>query len=298
MTDLVPVCHGAQRRADLASVIGEYAVRADLRQGTLTQLWPGVVVPRARLLDPTTRAAAALLYVGDGAVICGPTAASLYGYTAADGTDVHVTVPYNRWVRRRPGLILHHDRFWDEDVVALLGMPVLALDLVIAELLCTAPRRLALACADQAIAAAGANGESFLFAIGERLVRRSDRRGTRRADVLLGLVTGRADSPPESWLRLLVVDAGYPVPVAQYEVRDLAGRLLYVLDLAWPALRVALEYDGYEAHEGRESSDAQRDAWLNGRGWIVIRVRADDLRDPVRMLAELASAFRSRRYSA
>jgi hypothetical protein len=291
--------HHARHRSEVAAELGERGLRAALRNGSLMQLWPGVIVPRCRALELPTRAAAALLFVGEGGVLSGPTAARLYGCTAVTSTDVHLTVPYSRWVRRRSGLVVHHDRFAEEDVGTLLGMPVLAFDLVIAELLCTAPRRLALACADQAIALAEAEATwDLIGAVEDRLVRRDDRRGTLRAAVLLGLATGKAESPPESWLRLLVADADYPLPEAQYEVRDLDGHVVYRLDLAWPELRIALEYDGYEAHEYREDYDADRDTRLRGRGWIVIRVRAEDMRDPARLLGELANAFAARRYAA
>jgi very-short-patch-repair endonuclease len=55
------------------------------------------------------------------------------------------------------------------------------------------------------------------------------------------------------------------------------------LDFAWPRLRIALEYDGYEAHENRRAEDAVRDADLKRRGWKVIRADASDLRDPTRL---------------
>ncbi|MPZ86287.1 MAG: DUF559 domain-containing protein [Actinophytocola sp.] len=291
--------HGARRRRDLAAELGEHALRLALRDGLLTQLWPGVVVPRVRVLDLPTRAAAALLYVGaDGAVV-GRTAAGLFGCTAANCGDIHVTVPYTRRVRGRPGLVVHQGPLRQGDVVELLGLRVTALDLTVAEMLCTAPRRVALATADQAVVSVGGErAEAFLAAVQERLARRADRRGTIRAAVLLGLITGKADSPPESWLRLLVVDAGYPPPVAQHEVRSLDGRKLYVLDLAWPQLRIALEYDGYEAHEDREAYDTERDHRLAARGWIVIRVRAADMREPRRVLDELATAFAVQRHVA
>jgi hypothetical protein len=180
-----------------------------------------------------------------------------------------------------------------------MGMPVFVLDLVIADLLCTAPRRLAFACADQALAALPASRrEAFRAAVDKRLVARDDRRGTRRAEVLLALATGKAESPPESWLLLLVADAGFPLPEPQFEVRHLDGRVLYRLDLAWPELRIALEYDGYEAHEGRAEADTERDLRLAGRGWIVIRVRSHDLGEPERVLGELRRAHASRRHAA
>lgn len=79
---------------------------------------------------------------------------------------------------------------------------------------------------------------------------------------------------------------------------DLAGVERYRLDFAWPELRIAIEYDGYEAHEGRRERDAARDADLRRRGWIVIRATIDDLHDPSGLLAEIDRAFRRRGLAA
>ncbi len=72
-------------------------------------------------------------------------------------------------------------------------------------------------------------------------------RGARhitRLPVALAEMDGRAESVRESLLRLLVVEAGFPRPTVQLEVRDRAGRFLARVDLGWPELRLALEYDG------------------------------------------------------
>jgi very-short-patch-repair endonuclease len=94
--------------------------------------------------------------------------------------------------------------------------------------------------------------------------------------------------------RLLVVEAGFPIPEAQYEIFTIDGRPLYVLDIAWPEVRIALEYDGYAAHEGRESQDTDRDDRMAGRGWITVRATHADLRDPSRVIDELRAAFAKR----
>jgi Protein of unknown function (DUF559) len=294
---MLDALHGAHLRRDLVARFGEHAVRVALRDGLLEQPWRGVIVTRDRSTRLETRAAAALLAVGDQAVLSAQTAAALHGCTAADGCgDIHVTVPHECRADSRRGLVVAHDQLAAAEMTTRMGMPVLVLDLVIAELLCTASRRLALACADQALGALPSNQrQTFRTEIDDRLVNRKDRRGTRRAEVLLALATGLAESPPESWLRLLVVDAGFPLPDPQHEVRDLEGRLVYRLDMAWPDLRVALEYDGYEAHEGRTDADAERDRRLAGRGWVVIRACARDLGSPDRLLGELRAAFAARR---
>lgn len=296
MSEISRAMHGVHRRRDLVDEFGEHAVQIALRNGLLAQPWRGVIVAKNRALELPTRAAAALLAVGGKAVLSGPTAAALHGCSAAaDCLDVHITVPYECRSVSRPGLVVHNDRFEECDVVTRMGLRVFVLDLLIADLLCTAPRRLALACADQALAALPEEHRAaFRDEVGYRLAVRDDRRGTRRGGVLLDLATGKADSPPESWLRLLVVDAGFPIPEAQFEVRHLDGELLYLLDLAWPEVRIALEYDGYEAHEGRAEADELRDRRLAGRGWLVIRARAQDFRRPKRLIDELKVAFRSR----
>ncbi len=107
-------------------------------------------------------------------------------------------------------------------------------------------------------------------------------------------MTGRADSPPESWLKLLVVQAGFPQPADQFPVVDALGCVRYVLDLCWPELRIALEYDGYESHEYRKDTDARRDRDLQRRGWVTIRATAKDLREPDELLDRLDEAFRAR----
>jgi hypothetical protein len=52
-------------------------------------------------------------------------------------------------------------------------------------------------------------------------------RGIRQARYLAGLVEPRTESFGESWLRLRIVDAGFPRPTSQIEVLDRAGRCVY-----------------------------------------------------------------------
>jgi len=296
MTDIPGGRHGACTRSQAVAALGEYGVRSAVAAGVLVPLWPRVLVDSGRLLELRTRAAAALLVAGPDAVLCGRTAAWLLGCTAARTSTVHVLLPYDRRCRRQDGLRIHQGRCTEEDVVEIDGLPVLALDLVISELLCRDERREALACADQAVARhPEQQWARFTASVERRLACRVDRRGTKRAAALLSIVDGRAESPPESWLRLLVVEAGFPLPDVQHPVLDIDGELRYRLDLAWPQLRIALEYDGYEAHAGRAERDAARDDDLARRGWLTIRATADDLRNPVRLLDTLTGAFRSRR---
>ena len=91
---------------------------------------------------------------------------------------------------------------------------------------------------------------------------------------LARLVDARSESHMESRTRLRVIDAGFPPPDPQVWVYDEAGAPRYRLDLAWPELKVAIEYDGEEYHGPEQArADRVRRAWLAAHGWTVIVVR-------------------------
>lgn len=275
-------------------------LRALVRDGLLVRYSRNVLIDRRRLFRLPTRAAAALLHVGPRSALTSHTAALVYGCTAADATAVHLLCGPERATAARPKLVLHVGD-WDEhepDVLELDGLRVLAFDVVIAELLCTVDRPLALACADQALATLDPPlRDRFRQEVGNRLRTRTDLRAAR-GKVLLELASGLVESPAESGMFLALFDAGLPLPTPQHSVRDLSGRERYRLDFAWEESRVALEYDGFEAHEGRSDRDAAREADLRSRGWMVIRAGAPDLRDPTRLVATLRGVLARRRHIA
>jgi very-short-patch-repair endonuclease len=94
----------------------------------------------------------------------------------------------------------------------------------------------------------------------------------------VALADPRAESPPETRLRLLLVDAGLPSPEVQYEVVDGHGFVLARCDLAHPPARVAIEYDdSVHLTRRQRERDLQRDAELSALGWLTVRFRAVDL---------------------
>jgi hypothetical protein len=284
--------HGAYLRSQLVDAIGLPAVRSLVRAGRLVAFSRQVLINRHRTLDLLTRATAALLTAGPKAVLTSHTAALIHGCSAADSGVIHLLAGYDQQLRRRPDLRLHQGSFDQQDVVVRTGLRVLVLEAVIAELLCTASRSTALACADQAMGAVDHQfrGE-FRAEVEHRIRVRPDPRGRRRAGVLLDLVTGLAESPAESRMLLVLFDAGLPVPESQYPVCDIHGRERYRLDFAWPEAMVALEYDGYAAHAERGDVDEMRDMDLRRRGWTVIRAGVADLREPGRVLRAVAAAL-------
>ena len=96
---------------------------------------------------------------------------------------------------------------------------------------------------------------------------------------MVGLVDPRAESPGESWLRLRMIDAGFPAPVPQVVVSD--GSTEYRIDLAFldrlpgRARRLALEYDSDRWHgtARQQAADESRRRDLRRMGWEVMSVR-------------------------
>ncbi|BBY06100.1 hypothetical protein MNVI_14180 [Mycobacterium noviomagense] len=96
------------------------------------------------------------------------------------------------------------------------------------------------------------------------------------------LVDGGAESPKETWLRLLLIDAGLPAPTTQIPVLDGYWPVAYV-DMGWEKYKVAVEYDGdqHRSDRRRYVKDQRRLRKLEAMGWIILRVIAEDKPDDV-----------------
>lgn len=111
----------------------------------------------------------------------------------------------------------------------------------------------------------------------DELVHHAALRGVRQARRALELSDQRAESPPESRVRLALVLAGLR-PVPQHDVHH-QGRWIARVDLAFPEVRLAVEYDGRAVHERLDVfvRDRQRQNDLVAAGWTVLRFTAADL---------------------
>lgn len=120
-------------------------------------------------------------------------------------------------------------------------------------------------------------------------------RGSRRAATAITLTDGRAQSPRESELRVRLVGAGLPKPVAQLAIVLPGGRVVHP-DLAWEEYRVAAEYDGlWHATADQLHRDRRRLNQLVGAGWIVLHVTSQRLRnDMPGIVREVRAALISR----
>ncbi|GAB3963669.1 DUF559 domain-containing protein [Plantactinospora veratri] len=116
---------------------------------------------------------------------------------------------------------------------------------------------------------------------------------------VLGPAEPLSESPMETRLRLLLVDAGLPPPTAQHDVYAARGRFVGRVDLGYPRLRIAIEYEGdHHRERAHFRQDVARLNDLRAAGWVVLRFTADDvLRHPARVVAQVAQAIRERLHS-
>jgi hypothetical protein len=98
----------------------------------------------------------------------------------------------------------------------------------------------------------------------------------------------------------VIVAAGFPAPIRQFDVR-VGGVFLGRPDLGYPSLGICIEADGWDSHRSkiRFLDDRARQNGLVSHGWIVLRFTARDAERPLRFLIELERAIeRARRLIA
>ncbi|RFA09712.1 hypothetical protein B7R54_11200 [Subtercola boreus] len=121
-----------------------------------------------------------------------------------------------------------------------------------------------------------------------------------RARVALALMNGRAESRPESLLRLLLHRAGLPKPEVNPELCDSTGRRIGRADLVFREARVIVEYDGqqHRTNDRQYEKDATRLERFHLDDWHVIRVRKEGLFDFPRRTTEHISEILRRRVAS
>ncbi len=118
--------------------------------------------------------------------------------------------------------------------------------------------------------------------------------GVRKLPAVLELYDRGAESPRETWLRLVLIRAGYPRPRTQIPVGGAYGQPTYFLDMGWDDVKLAVEYDGdhHRTDSAQFAKDIVRMEFVNELGWQVIRVAKANR--PADVLARVQRAWQSR----
>ncbi len=135
----------------------------------------------------------------------------------------------------------------------------------------------------------------------EALVAHS-RRGRRGVGALRAVLDASYGStvPDSRFNRLverLLLAAGLPQPSVEHVVRSVDGAFVARVDLAYPALRIAVELDGRRDHltSAAFEHDRRRQNGLELLGWLVLRYTWRQYADsPTRLVSDVARAIRIR----
>ncbi len=113
--------------------------------------------------------------------------------------------------------------------------------------------------------------------------------GIKRVRAALANARERVESPKETEMRLLMQRSGFGAPVVNYEIRAPGTDERFRLDLSYPQLRIAVEYDGFwhSTDRKRHRADRRKDDVLHEMGWRVVRASDRDLWDPMDFLGRL-----------
>jgi Protein of unknown function (DUF559) len=231
-----------------------------------------VYVPRDAELSATLRAKASWLRSRRRGILAGFSASALHGARWIDPSRPAEIIDINR--RKAPGVLVWEERIEPDEItvvdqVRLTTPPRTALDLARRH-----PRGVAIAAIDALMQAI-----DLKMADVELLVDRyRGRHGMKAARAALELVDGGAQSPKETWLRLLLIQAGFPPPQTQIPVLNEWSWAEAFLDMGWEDIKVAVEYDGDHHRTSRYQyvKDIRRLETLERMGWIVVRVIAED----------------------
>ena len=255
-------------------IIGADAIRAGtITRGQLrwnyTAIHPGVYIPNNTERTVRLDAIAAWLWTGRRGIIAGRAAASLHGAKWVDAsTPIEMIADHTR---PRTGIIVREERISDDEITYVEGLPV------------TTPARTALDIGrhlprDAAVAHLDALGAATGVSVDEALALADQYkgwRGMRRARRALGLTDSGAQSPKETWLRLVLIDAGFPKPRTQIRVSDGVNEAF--IDMGYDEPMVGLDYEG--AHHSTVRAqyvyDIGRAELIERQGWIDIRVVAE-----------------------
>lgn len=272
---------GFATTAQLLTVMTRQQLDVQVKNGALKRVWYGVYTSQEP--DLLGRLVALDVFMGQHAVVCMGTAATLYGFDTENTMVIHVLDP---GVRMRPavGLIVHQRT----------GAPLRR----IAGRLATSPawtavevarqlrRPRALATLDAALHSQACTRAELQTAIAEQ----RGRRGIVAVRELLPFADARAESAMESEARLVMIDYKLPLPELQYPIFGSDGELWRV-DFAWPAARLAAEYESIDWHAGRNEMLRDKERWakIQELGWTIIPIVVHDVRrEPDRLAKRIA----------
>lgn len=244
-----------------------------------------IYLPKGRELDLRERARV-VAEATPGAWVSHQTAAELTMLGLPPWMDcdtVHLSKPHELPRVRRAGVIGHRVHVIRGEIGECDGIPVSLPPRTWLDLAGVLPLRYVIAMGDQLIRFPRANFEGrtspYAYKEGLRLLIRQhpNMKGVEKARQALDEMRVGADSYPETFLRLAMLDAHLPEPELQVRL-DPQDPWSPAADLGYRRFRIALQYDGaHHLSREQQSRDNRRDEAFNNAGWSYFKVNADDL---------------------
>lgn len=265
--------------------------RSQLRGPGFRRLFPDVYLPANVPPTLAVRSRGAYLLVAERGALAGYSAAELLGARIAP-RDADAEVVSRDDLRVCRGLRVHREQLADDEVETVDGLVVTSALRIAYDLARWSTLVEGVVAAD-ALGRIGCFGPDALRGIASRY---PGARWRCRVPLVAELMDPRAESAMETRCRLSLVLRGLPRPELQYQVCDELGDHVAWLDMAYPAARAGVEFDG-ERHQNPLAfrADLARHNRLAALGWTVLRATAADvLRNPDRFAAQVRAVLRQR----
>ncbi|OLP04109.1 hypothetical protein BVU76_00045 [Mycolicibacterium porcinum] len=268
--------------------LSRQAVYRRVQSGRWLRCSRGVYFADDRPFTDAARTRAAVWSLGSNATASGLAAAWWLGVTKYAPEIIEVTVPKVSNFRQRHAVKLRRRDLDPRDIVERRGLRVTALPLTVVE--AAARRGGGAKLMDTAL-----QRHTELPDLWRAHVRNKGRHGSPAARILLIAAADGARSEAERLLVKLLKQAGITGWKANYRL----GR--YVVDVAFPAAKLAIETDGWAFHSDQEDfqKDRVRQNEIALMGWQVLRFTWLDLTEyPERVIAEIRFAIECRSTAA
>jgi hypothetical protein len=168
-----------------------------------------------------------------------------------------------------------------DDITVVRSIPVTTVERTLFDLAAVCGARTVDLAIDNAIRRDLTDFEGLL-ALLQRVGKRG-RRGTKKFRHLLAerdAAYAPTESEREQMLLRVLSEHGLPEPERQISIHDQFGTFLARPDLVYRDLKIAMEYDSFQYHVGKEAlvRDSRRRNAIAALGWIVLVATAEDVR--------------------
>ena len=268
MLDLARRQHGHVARFQLLELgVRHGLIRGRLASGAWVAVHAGIYCIGPRRNDPFSRAAAAVLACGRGAVLSHASAASLWGFLPRWSFPLEVTAERRR---ERPGITAHRcQSLQRRDTTHHYGIPTTSPARTVLDIAPRLPKKQLTRLVNDQLRAKRLRPA----ALQDILARNPLHPGTKLLAPFLETAASPTDSPFEDDFRAFCATYGLPEPEINFPFK---GRRL---DAFFPEYNLIVELDGWDFHKDQEAfrDDRERDTENLRHGLVTVRITRDRL---------------------